>query len=170
MMAEGVVKARRARPPRHHYIDRMLMMMLAALLTASEETFLEAVSNRDVDTVRTMLAAQPSLASAKNEKGTSAVILALFALRKGEEKFPDRRRTPCCRRFSSANRPSTFTKPPPSAQRSSSPLQTALLTSQYATAKLLLDHGADALVRQARGVTPMHEASAGQRRRNQFGR
>ena len=39
------------------------------------------------------------------------------------------------------------------------PLQTALLTSQYATAKLLLDHGADALVRQGRGVSPMHEAA-----------
>src|SRR5437868_6852574 len=66
----------------------MLMIILAALLT-SEETFLKAVSDRDVDTVRTMLAAQPSLITAKNEKGRSAVILALFALKKGEESFPD---------------------------------------------------------------------------------
>ncbi|HKR63020.1 MAG TPA: ankyrin repeat domain-containing protein [Thermoanaerobaculia bacterium] len=39
------------------------------------------------------------------------------------------------------------------------PLQTALLSGQYATAKLLLDHGADALVRQAQGFAPMHEAA-----------
>lgn len=39
------------------------------------------------------------------------------------------------------------------------PLQTALLTASYATAKILLDHGADALVRQAKGFTPMHEAA-----------
>ena len=39
------------------------------------------------------------------------------------------------------------------------PLQAALLTGQYATAKLLLDHGADPLVRQAKGTTPMHEAA-----------
>jgi len=39
------------------------------------------------------------------------------------------------------------------------PLQTALLTGQYETAKILLDHGADALVRQSLGFTPMHEAA-----------
>jgi ankyrin repeat protein len=39
------------------------------------------------------------------------------------------------------------------------PLQTALLSGQYATAKILLDHGADALVRQSLGFTPMHEAA-----------
>ena len=39
------------------------------------------------------------------------------------------------------------------------PLQTALLSGQYATAKILLDHGADVLVRQSKGFTPMHEAA-----------
>jgi uncharacterized protein len=39
------------------------------------------------------------------------------------------------------------------------PLQTALLTGEYNTAKILLDHGADPLVRQAAGFTPMHEAA-----------
>lgn len=39
------------------------------------------------------------------------------------------------------------------------PLQTALLSGQYATARILLDHGADALVRQSKGATPMHEAA-----------
>lgn len=39
------------------------------------------------------------------------------------------------------------------------PLQTTMLSGQYATAKILLDHGADALVRQSKGATPMHEAA-----------
>jgi uncharacterized protein len=39
------------------------------------------------------------------------------------------------------------------------PLQTALLTGEYETAKILLDHGADPLVRQSQGFTPMHEAA-----------
>lgn len=39
------------------------------------------------------------------------------------------------------------------------PLQTALLSGQYATAKILLDHGADALVRQSGGTAPLHEAA-----------
>jgi ankyrin repeat protein len=39
------------------------------------------------------------------------------------------------------------------------PLQTALLSNQYATAKILLEHGADALVRQSKGFTPMHEGA-----------
>jgi ankyrin repeat protein len=38
-------------------------------------------------------------------------------------------------------------------------LQTALLSNQYATAKVLLEHGADALVRQSKGFTPMHEGA-----------
>jgi ankyrin repeat protein len=39
------------------------------------------------------------------------------------------------------------------------PLQASLLSSQYGTARLLLEHGADALVRQSKGFTPMHEAA-----------
>jgi len=39
------------------------------------------------------------------------------------------------------------------------PLQTACLNGQYATAKILLDHGADALVRQSKGFAPLHEAA-----------
>src|SRR5258708_9421067 len=39
------------------------------------------------------------------------------------------------------------------------PLQTALLCGQVATTKVLLDHGADPLVRQSKGATPMHEAA-----------
>jgi hypothetical protein len=39
------------------------------------------------------------------------------------------------------------------------PLQTAVLNGQYETAKILVDHGADVLVRQSRGFTPLHEAA-----------
>lgn len=39
------------------------------------------------------------------------------------------------------------------------PLQAALLTGQLATARLLLQRGADPLVRQARGFTPLQEAA-----------
>ncbi len=39
------------------------------------------------------------------------------------------------------------------------PLQAALLTGQHATAKILLDHRADVLIRQSKGFTPMHEAA-----------
>jgi ankyrin repeat protein len=39
------------------------------------------------------------------------------------------------------------------------PLQAALLAGQFATAKLLLERGADPLVRQALGFTPLHEAA-----------
>src|SRR5437867_404032 len=104
----------------------MIIMMLAVLL-ATQESFFKAIAERDADSVRAMLAADPSLANAKNAKGTSAVINALFAIRKGEEAFPE---------------PST-----------NATLQAVL------AARPLLDHGADVLVRQAKGFTPMHEAA-----------
>src|SRR5438093_13453529 len=63
-------------------------MMLAVLL-ATQESFFKPIAERDADSVRAMLAADPSLANAKNAKGTSAVINALFAIRKGEEAFPE---------------------------------------------------------------------------------
>jgi ankyrin repeat protein len=45
------------------------------------------------------------------------------------------------------------------SQFRNTPLQAALLSYQYATAKILLEHGADALVRQSKGFTPMHEGA-----------
>jgi hypothetical protein len=39
------------------------------------------------------------------------------------------------------------------------PLQTALLTGEYGTAKLLIENGADVLVRQNEGFAPIHEAA-----------
>jgi len=44
------------------------------------------------------------------------------------------------------------------------PLQTSLLASQEATVRLLLEHGADPLVRQAHGFTPLHDAALSGRR------
>ena len=191
----------------------MLMMIVAALL-AAEQTFLAAVKNRDVDTVRSMLAADPSLAKTKNEKGTSAVMLALFALRKGDESFPDPatnatlqailERKPRLDIYETAalgtspqlesmlrgdpdalRRPNGFgwtllhlaayggntantellirrgadVNARAKSKFRNTPLQTALLSGQYASAKVLLENGADALVRQAEGITPMHEAA-----------
>jgi ankyrin repeat protein len=40
-----------------------------------------------------------------------------------------------------------------------SPLQAALLAGQLATAKLLLERGADPLIRQAHGFAPLHEVA-----------
>jgi len=74
--------------PRTPYVVLMMILMLTALL-ATQESFFKAIAGRDADSVRTMLAADPSLANAKNSKGTSAVIVALFAIRKGEEAFPE---------------------------------------------------------------------------------
>ena len=74
--------------PRAAYVVLMITMMLAVLV-ATQESFFKAIAERDADSVRTMLAADPSLANAKNAKGTSAVINALFAIRKGEEAFPE---------------------------------------------------------------------------------
>jgi ankyrin repeat protein len=73
---------------RSPYVVLMMTMMLAVLL-ANQDSFLKAVADRDADSVRTMLAGDPSLANAKNSKGSSAVIAALFAIRKGEEAFPE---------------------------------------------------------------------------------
>jgi len=191
----------------------MMMIALAALL-AAEQTFLAAVKDRDADTVRSMLAAQPSLAMTRNEKGYSAVIVALFALKKGEESFPDPatnatlqailERKPKLDIFETAavgtpQQLETMLRADPDAPKRmtkngwtllhlaayggktantellirrgadvnvraksrfrNTPLQTALLSGQYATAKILLENGADALVRQAEGITPMHDAA-----------
>ena len=66
----------------------MLAIILAAAL-ATQDAFLKAVADRDVASVRTMLDADPALANAKRSNGSSAVIVALFAIRKGEEVFPE---------------------------------------------------------------------------------
>jgi hypothetical protein len=44
------------------------------------------------------------------------------------------------------------------------PLQTAMLSAQYASAKYLLEHGADPLIRQSKGFTPLQAAAESGRR------
>jgi hypothetical protein len=193
------------------------MMMIAILLAATlsnADVFLNAVADRDVDSVKAMLEKDPGLANARSEKGRSAVTIALFAIKKGEESFPDPGtnatlraildRKPQLDMFDIAavgtvQQLEKVLRDDPGATKAlpqngwsllhvaayagnvantellirsgadvnlraktrfrNTPLQTALLSGQYATAKLLLDHGADALVRQSKGFTPMHEAA-----------
>src|SRR4051794_2971573 len=186
-------------------------MIIGITIPAMAEDFLKAVNSGDLATVQSMLARDPALANAKNAKGTSAVISALF-INKGE-RFLDPAKNeilqailaqkPHLDIFETAalgtaaqldamlteagaiNRPNHFgwtllhlsafggnvattelllKKGAAIDVRAGSkfrntPLQTALLSNQYATAKILLDHGADALVRQSKGFTPMHEGA-----------
>jgi ankyrin repeat protein len=177
----------------------------------AEDDFLKAVNSGDIATVKSMLAHDPALANAKNAKGTSAVISALF-INKGEG-FLDPAKNEMLQAIlahkphfdifetaalgtasqldamlmdaDAANRRNHFgwtllhmsafggnvattelllKKGAAIDARAGSmfrntPLQTALLSNQYATAKILLEHGADALVRQSKGFTPMHEGA-----------
>jgi ankyrin repeat protein len=191
----------------------VLIWFLAALpLFADEAAFFKAISSNDVATVRSMLAAAPSLANAHSERGASAVTNALF-INVGEGFLDPKSNEilqtilalePALDVFDTAalgtsRQLESMLKADPSAVTTRSkfgwtllhlaayagnvpntelllargaevgsraktkflntPLQTALLSGQYATAKLLLEHGADALVRQAKGFTPMHEAA-----------
>jgi ankyrin repeat protein len=199
----------------------MRFLLLAAMIIGitipamAENEFLKAVSSGDVATVKLMLAGDPALANAKNAKGTSAVISALF-INKGEgfldpaknemlhailaqkpqldifetaalgtasqldamltdaDAVKDRNHFGWTLLHMSAFGGNVATtelllkKGAAIDARAGSkfrntPLQAALLSNQYATAKILLDHGADALIRQSRGFTPMHEGAAGGR-------
>src|SRR3954454_8047381 len=53
-------------------------MIIGITIPAMADDFLKAVNAGDVATVKSMLARDPALANAKNAKGTSAVISALF--------------------------------------------------------------------------------------------
>ena len=66
-----------------------VVLPLTCAAVELSSAFLDAVSHRDVATVRRMLAADPSLANAKRPNGRSAVTIALFAIAKGEESFHD---------------------------------------------------------------------------------
>lgn len=190
----------------------LVAMIIGITIPAmAEDDFLKAVNSGDVAAAQSMLARDPALANAKNAKGTSAVISALF-INKGEGFLDPAKNEmlqailahkPHLDIFETAalgiapqleamltdadavNRRNHFgwsllhlsafggnvattelllKKGAAIDARAGShfrntPLQTALLSSQYATAKILLDHGADALIRQSKGFTPMHEAA-----------
>src|SRR5436305_3711187 len=67
----------------------MRLLLVAALIIGitipamAEDDFLKAVNSGDAAAVKSMLARDPALANARNDKGTSAVISALF-INKGE--------------------------------------------------------------------------------------
>lgn len=113
-------------------------------------TFLEACGVGDAAEVARQLARDPRLATTWTPWGWSALHLAAFSgdaatvrlvLDRGVE-INARART----RFKNT------------------PLQAALLANQFATAKLLLERGADPLVRQAHGFTPLQGAALHGRR------
>lgn len=66
----------------------MLAIVITLLFSVTDD-FLKAVSARDAAAVKSMLASDPSLVDARTSRGNSAAISALFAIRKGEEAFPD---------------------------------------------------------------------------------
>jgi uncharacterized protein len=190
----------------------LVAMIIGITIPAmAEDDFLKAVSSGDIATVKSMLAHDPALANAKNAKGTSAVISALF-INKGEGFLEPAKnemlqailaQKPHLDIFetaalgTAAQLDAMLTDADTVKSRNhfgwtllhmsafggnvaatellikkgaaidaragskfrNTPLQTALLSSQYATAKVLLEHGADALVRQSKGFTPMHEAA-----------
>lgn len=185
-------------------------LALATVFAADQATFIKAISKNEVANVQSMLAADPSLATAHSERGTSAVTAALF-INVGEG-FLDPKSNEILKAVLARNpkldlhetaalgtrdQLDALLKANPVDARSSfgwtllhfaayggnaantelliakgadvnaraktrflnTPLQTALLSGQYATSRILLEHGADALVRQAAGFTPMHEAA-----------
>jgi uncharacterized protein len=190
----------------------LIAMIIGITVPAmAEDDFLKVVNSGDAATVKSMLASDPALANAKNAKGTSAVISALF-INQGEG-FLDPAKNEILQAILAAkprldifetaalgtaaqldamltdadvvNRRNHFgwtllhlsafggnvattelllkkgaaIEARAASKFRNTPLQTALLSNQYATAKILLDHGADALVRQSKGFTPMHESA-----------
>ena len=195
----------------------MRFVLLAALIIGitipamAQDDFLKAINSDDVATVTSMLERDPALANARNAKGTSAVLSALF-INKGEGFLDPAKnellkailaQKPTLDIFETAalgtaaqldamltdaeavNRRTHFgwtllhlsafggnvattelllkkgaaIDARAGSQFRNTPLQTALLSNQYATAKILLEHGADVLVRQSKGFTPMHEGA-----------
>lgn len=187
---------------------------LPMLAQEDSKTFLDAVAAGDIATVGAMLKHDPTLAGARRPNGNGAVVIAMFAIAKGEAAFHDPKSNellqavlaakPDLNIFETAalgtaeqleamlrDDPSALSRRTPfgwtllhmasfggnvpavellirkgaeindraRSKFRNTPLQTALLCGQLGTAKALLDHGADPLVRQSKGATPMHEAA-----------
>jgi hypothetical protein len=113
-------------------------------------TFLEACGVGDTAEIAKQLKRDPKLATTWTTWGWSALHLAAFS---GD---PEAVRLVLDRGADINARARTKFK--------NTPLQAALLANQLATAKLLLERGADPLVRQAHGFTPLQGAALHGRR------
>jgi ankyrin repeat protein len=108
-------------------------------------TFLEACGVGDTAEIARQLARDPKLATTWTAFGWSALHLAAFSgVPDAVQLLLDHGADVHARARSKFR---------------NTPLAVALLDGQLATAKVLLAHGADPLVRQALGLTPLHEAA-----------
>lgn len=107
--------------------------------------FFEACGVGDTGEIARQLKRDPKLATAWTDFGWSALHLAAFSGVPGAVQLLLDRGAEINARARSKFK--------------NTPLQAALLTGQLATAKLLLERGADPLVRQAHGFTPLQEVS-----------
>jgi ankyrin repeat protein len=107
--------------------------------------FFEACGVGDTAEIARQLKRDPKLATAWTDFGWSALHLAAFSGVPGAVQLLLDRGAEINARARSKFK--------------NTPLQAALLTGQLATAKVLLERGADPLVRQAHGFTPLQEAS-----------
>jgi len=132
--------------------------------------FLEAVKKGDRDTVDRMLSADPSLASAKDERGTSAVLLAHY-YGKAEVAAAILSHTPALDVFEAATagdakRIAELVDAQPSlanavARDGYSPLGLASFFKRRDVVKALLERGAQPSVpSRDQGFTPLHSAVA----------
>jgi uncharacterized protein len=179
---------------------------------STADALFAAIRAQDVPTIDRLLTAEPNLASAKDERGQSAVMIALFLIT-GESFLPPPRNAPLqallehepalsffesCGtgnrdqvRAALARDPSLASSWHPLGWSAlhfaafsgdaalttllldngaavdararnrffNTPLQVALLGGNEASARVLLERGADPLVRQERGFAPIHEAA-----------
>jgi ankyrin repeat protein len=131
-------------PPAH---NAALQALLAARPVLS---FLEACGVGDTHDMARQLARDPRLATTWTTFGWSALHLAAFSGVPAAVQLLLDHGAPIEARARSKFK--------------NTPLQAALLAGQLATAQLLLERGADPLVRQAHGVAPLHEAAVMGRR------
>lgn len=107
--------------------------------------FFETAALGSVDDLRRQLDADRSLVKSRNGFGWTALHMAAFAGNAANVKLLIDRGAEVNSRAET--------------KFHNTPLQTALLTGEYDAAKVLLENGADALIRQNKGFTPMHEAA-----------
>jgi uncharacterized protein len=121
---------------------------LQALLAKKPRlSFIEACGVGDADEVARQLRAQPTIASGAKAHGWTALHFAAFS---GSTRTLA---------LLLDGAPQMDVDVRSSNRFRNTPLMAAMLAGQHDTAKLLLDRGADALVRQAQGYAPLHEAA-----------